>query len=207
MSGSAQRALRSRCHAGAAGASFWTLLALTLTAAAWARPRGHHAVARQIFDVAKHGDSSAEVEAPGLIPGTDLRPADVLTGACGHGLMALDIGIANPDAEPAGEDCTATMYAEKIERYSAYAAILDAQNVANQPLVRTADGRSHTRTTAAHLRPDLLGREAARTRSGGTSACGPQWGSRSGGAPPGRSWPTGRLARMRSNSLPVPPVF
>ena len=110
--------------------------------------RGHHAVARQIFDVAVHSDPSTEIEAPGLIPGTALRPADVLTGACGHGLTALDIGIASPDAERAGADCAVTRYAEKIERYSAYTAMLDAQNVAYQPLVWTAYGRPHPRTTA-----------------------------------------------------------
>ena len=40
------------------------------------------------------------------------------------------------------------MYAEKTERYPAYAAILDAQNVAYQPLVWIAYGRPHPRTTA-----------------------------------------------------------
>ena len=63
-------------------------------------------------------------------------------------MTALDIGIASPDAEHAGADCAVTMYANKTERYSAYAGILDAQNVAYQPLVWTAYGRPHPRTTA-----------------------------------------------------------
>ena len=43
-------------------------------------------------------DPGAELEAPGLILGTLLRPADVLTGAFGPGKLALDIGIASPVA-------------------------------------------------------------------------------------------------------------
>ena len=54
-----------------------------------------------------------QVEAPGLIPGTDLWPAGVLADACGHDLMALDIGVASPVAQHIGEDCTAPMYAPK----------------------------------------------------------------------------------------------
>ena len=110
--------------------------------------RGHHAVARQLFEVAKHCDPAAEIEAPGLIPGTDLRPADVLTGACGHGLTALDVGIASPDSLHAGEDCTATMYAEKVANYAMHAVALDRQNITYQPLIWSAYGRPHPRTTA-----------------------------------------------------------
>ena len=110
--------------------------------------RGHPAVARQVFEVAKHCDPAAELEAPGLIPGTDLRPADVLTGACGHGLAALDVVIASPDALHAGKDCTTTMYAAKIANYAMHEAALGVQNITYQPLICSAYGRPHPCTTA-----------------------------------------------------------
>ena len=45
-----------------------------------------------------------EVEVPGLLPGTDLRPADVLTSALGNSYTALDISICSPHAQQAGAD-------------------------------------------------------------------------------------------------------
>ena len=42
--------------------------------------RGHNHVARTIFDVVAACDPAAELEAADLIPGTRLRPADILTG-------------------------------------------------------------------------------------------------------------------------------
>ena len=110
--------------------------------------RGHHAVARQVLDAAKACDPNTEAEAVGLIPGSQLRPADVLTGALGNGLTALDIGITSPDASNAGPDCTASMYARKVARYAMYATVLDRQNIAYQPLVFSAYGRPHPRSTA-----------------------------------------------------------
>ena len=104
-------------------------------------------VTRTIFNVAALCDPSSELEAPGLIPGTMLRPADVLTGAINLGLTALDIGIASPDAANAGDDCTASMYGRKVDTYAPYAAVLDAQNITYQPLVWSAFGRPHPQTT------------------------------------------------------------
>ena len=72
--------------------------------------RGHHGVARALFDEVLQVDLAAELEAPGLIPGTLLRPADVLTGALGPGRLAFDIGIASPDAQHAGTECLDSMY-------------------------------------------------------------------------------------------------
>ena len=46
--------------------------------------RGHNAVAQIVQEAADAGDTSAETEASGLIPGTELRPADVLTSALGN---------------------------------------------------------------------------------------------------------------------------
>ena len=123
--------------------------------------RGHHKVSRKILDAAKQCDPSAEHEAKDLIPGTRLRPADVLTGALGNGLLALDIGIASPDAAHAGEDCTATMYANKLAFYAPHAHVLERQNIQYQPLVWSSYGRPHPRTTAI-LR--TLSRKVARRR-------------------------------------------
>ena len=110
--------------------------------------RGHHCVSRRVFGEAARCDPNTELEAPGLIPGTALRPADVLTGALGEGLTALDIGIASPDATNAGADCTISMYTRKMQTYAPYAAALTSQNITYQPLVWSAYGRPHPRTTA-----------------------------------------------------------
>ena len=55
--------------------------------------RGHHNVARAIFNIAAACDPSAELEASDLIPGKQLRHADVLTGAIGSGRHAIDVGL------------------------------------------------------------------------------------------------------------------
>ncbi len=123
--------------------------------------RGHHAVSREVLGVAKQLDPSSEHEAPGLIPGTRLRPADVLTGALGHGLTALDVGIASPDAQHAGDDCRATMYAEKVAYYAPHGDALGRQGIDYQPLIWSAYGRPHPRTTTI-LR--TLSRKLARRR-------------------------------------------
>ena len=105
-------------------------------------------MARRVHDAAKVCDPGAELEAPGLVPGTRLRPADVLTGALGNGFLALDVGVASPDAAAAGPDCAATMYRRKVEYYSAHADALARHNITYQPLVFTCYGRPHPRTTA-----------------------------------------------------------
>ena len=101
-----------------------------------------------MFDAAALVDPLTELEAAGLVPGTLLRPADVLTGALGAGLTALDIGIASPDAANAGDDCVASMYARKVDYYEPHNDVLDRQNIGYQPLVWSAYGRPHPRTTA-----------------------------------------------------------
>ena len=110
--------------------------------------RGHHGVARTLFDEVAIVDPAAELEAPGLIPGTLLRPADVLTSAAGAGLTALDIGIASPDAANAGNDCVVSMYGRKEAYYAEYEPALACQNVVYQPMVFSCYGRPHPRTTA-----------------------------------------------------------
>lgn len=110
--------------------------------------RGHRKVAKVILNAAQRCDPSAEPEVLGLIPGTNLRLADFLTRAAGPGLTALDIGITSPDATHAGDDCIASLYQEKINHHTAHLDTLDRQNIAYQPLVWSAYGRPHSRTTA-----------------------------------------------------------
>ena len=54
--------------------------------------RGHNAVSSLIHAAAQQCDHTSEMEVPGLIPGTDLRPADILTSALGNAYTALSPG-------------------------------------------------------------------------------------------------------------------
>ena len=110
--------------------------------------RGHNCVVRLLHTTALQIDPNTELEAPRLIPATDLRPADALTGALGVGLLAIDVGIATPDASNAGDDGTAAMYARKVDNYAHNAAVLDQQNTTYQLMVWSAIGRPHPRPTA-----------------------------------------------------------
>ena len=91
--------------------------------------RGHNNVTRQLAEEVATVDPGMEIEPMGLVPGTQLRPADILTGALGNGLVALDIGIASPDAMGAGHDCTQSMADRKTIKYEPHRAVLDRQNV------------------------------------------------------------------------------
>ena len=76
------------------------------------------------------------------------RPTDS-TSCLNHGLTALDVGIASPDAEAAaGRDCTIAMYAKKIDYYAPHKESLDSQNIEYQPMIWSAYGRPHPQTTA-----------------------------------------------------------
>ncbi len=108
--------------------------------------RGHYAVSKQILGAASRCDPSAEAESLGLIPGTGLRPADVLTSALSNGLTALDIGIASPDAQHAGADCTQTMVNHKLDKYRPHFGALEQQNIEYKPICWSSYGRPHAHT-------------------------------------------------------------
>ena len=111
--------------------------------------RGHHAVSEVVHGVASQCDPGAEKEVAGLIAGTDLRPADILTSAVDGGLTSLDIGITSPHAQyNRGVDCTEGMYGRKVAYYAPYNRLLQQQNVQYQPLIWSCYGRPHERTTA-----------------------------------------------------------
>ena len=61
--------------------AFWTRALLATCCAVGDATRGHNAVTAPIHAAAQSCDHTFEMEVPGLIPGTDLRPADVLTSA------------------------------------------------------------------------------------------------------------------------------
>ena len=110
--------LRNPSPAPPATQALWTRARCTPPAAPWARPRVVttpsplliHAAAQQC-------DHTSEMEVPGLIPGTDLRPADVLTSALGNAYTALDVSICSPHALEAGTDCTQSRVEAKLEHY------------------------------------------------------------------------------------------
>ena len=108
--------------------------------------RGHYGVVKQVLGRVQQCDPSAETEVLGLIPGTDLRPADILTQALGNCLTALDVGITSPDARYAGLDCTESMVQRKLEHYRSHLPTLERQNIEYIPLVWSSYGRPNART-------------------------------------------------------------
>ena len=110
--------------------------------------RGHYSVEGLVLRATLQCDPSAESEVGGLIPGTALRPADVLTTALGHVTTALDIGICSPDAQNAGRDCVDTMFQRKVAYYGPHLAALERQNIEYLPLIWSSYGRPHARTVS-----------------------------------------------------------
>ena len=100
--------------------------------------RGHNAVSSLIHAAAQQCDLTSEMEVPGLIPGTDLRPADVLTSALGNAYTALDVSICSPHALEAGTDCTQSRVEAKLEYYGTHLAALLRQNISYTPIVWSA---------------------------------------------------------------------
>ena len=78
------------------------------------------------------------MEVPGLIPGTDLRPAGVLTSALGNAYTPLDVSICSPHASEAGVDCTQSRVQAKLEHYGPHLAALLRQNISYTPIVWSA---------------------------------------------------------------------
>ena len=88
------------------------------------------------------------MEVPGLIPGTDLRPADILTSALGNAYTALDVSICSPHASEAGADCTQSRVQAKLQHYGPHLDSLLRQNISYSPVVWSAYGRPHPDTLA-----------------------------------------------------------
>ena len=62
-------------------------------------------------------------------PGTDLRPAHLLTSALGNATTALDISVCSPHAQQAGPDCTRSRLAAKLDHCVAHLR----QNISHTP--------------------------------------------------------------------------
>ena len=104
-----------------------------------------------VLVLAHLADPTAAVESIGLIPSAPaLRPADILTSAALPGRMAaLDIGVTNPDAAGAGDDCCDAMYNKKRADYAAYLPELEVRvGIAYRPMVWSASGRTHPEAEA-----------------------------------------------------------
>ena len=74
-------------------------------------------------------------EVPGLILGTDLRFADVLTSALGNSYTALVISICTPHAQQAGPDCTQSRLQAKLAHCGPHLPSLLRQNISCTPIV------------------------------------------------------------------------
>ena len=110
--------------------------------------RRHNAVSSLLHAAAQQCDHTAEMEVPGLIPGTDLRPADILTSALGNAYTALDVSICSPHASEAGADCTQSRVQAKLQHYGPHLDSLLRQNISYSPVVWSAYGRPHPDTLA-----------------------------------------------------------
>ena len=77
-----------------------------------------------------------------------MRPADILTGALGNGLVAIDIGIASPDAQGVGENFLQVMVTKKLDKYAPHRSALERQNIEYRPLPFSCYGRPHPDTIA-----------------------------------------------------------
>ena len=108
-----------------------------------AATRGHNNTTNCLHRYARQVDHSAETEAPDLIRGTDLRPADLLTNAAGQGMVAADVSIVSPDAARAGADCTITRHDDKMAKYAPFFNELARQGITYKPLVWSCFGRPH----------------------------------------------------------------
>ena len=106
-------------------------------------------------------------EVSGLIPGTALRPADVLTTAVGNGMVALDVNVSSPHALHSGRDCVVTAHRRKTEYYGPYLEQLGRDNISYEPLVWSSYGRPHAKTLAI-LR--TLSQRISRRHSTGSAA-------------------------------------
>ena len=116
--------------------------------------RGHNEVTTLVHAAAQSCDCTAGMEVLGLIPGTDLRPADVLTSALGNshtalrhlGLLPARSSLLVPTAR------VQTRHESKLAHYGPHLPSFLRQNISHTPIVWSACGRPH-RDTLTVLRP------------------------------------------------------
>ena len=98
--------------------------------------RGHTALTALIHAAAQSCDHTAETEVPGLVPGTDLRPADVHTSALCN----------SPQAQQPGPDCTRSRLVATHDYCGPHFPSLLGQNISYTLIVWIAHGRPHQDT-------------------------------------------------------------
>ena len=137
------------------------------------------------------------------MPGTELRPTDVLASALGNALTALDVSICFPHAQEAGLDCTQSKVDRKLAHYGPHCPPFPTQNIDHVPVVWSACNRLHSK----HVDRPSCALSASGFRAGETwpwsrrssNASTPGSRSRSGGVLPGRF----ALAGPRRSSPPT----
>ena len=117
---------------------------------------GHNAVTALVHAGAQSCDCTAENEAPGLIPGTDLTSALVNTNA------ALEISICSPHAQQAGFRLHTDQIRGQTRLLRRAPPFHLRQNISHTPIVWSASGRPH-RDTLTVLRS--LSKSTARKRN------------------------------------------
>ena len=105
-------------HAPPATQAFWTRARRTPPAAPSVRPRVVTTQCPLLF-MQLHSSAITPLKWRFLasFPGTDLRPADILTSALGNAYTALDVSICSPHASEAGVDCNQSRVQAKLEHY------------------------------------------------------------------------------------------
>ena len=102
-----------------------------------------------------------------------MRPADILSRAGREqGLLALDIGVASPEAGGAGDDCVAAMEGRKKAFYGeAVLAALHAEGITYTPLIISCYHGFSLNFSGLPLyaRPELVTASLANLCSGGGS--------------------------------------
>ena len=127
---------------------------------------GHNRIRDAIAMGLAASDPGTVVEPEGLVASRPrMRPADILSRAgLEQGLLALDIGVASPEAGGAGDDCIVAMARRKQAFYgSGVLSELQTQGITYTPLIVSCYGR-RSRVLSELLRAAAL--RAARIRDG-----------------------------------------
>jgi len=98
-----------------------------------------------MFDRKQEVDSSAVLEQRGLVESESyMRPGDIFTtAAVANRDAAVNVTIVSPAAAGAGEDCVATAFRGKCQRYRIAVEEWGRTGIRLQPLVWPSEGRAH----------------------------------------------------------------
>ena len=112
--------------------------------------RGHNRIRDTLLGLASLSDGAAASEVAGLVASAPAsRPADVLTRAAFGRLSALDVVIASPDAQGAGDDAADAAVRRKLNERSAILGEMSDEGIEYRPVAWTCWGRPHADAQAA----------------------------------------------------------